>query len=331
MALCKAFAQYFKQETGLPVAWGHALSAKLPPYLRQLMDLHECMVDSESAVAVVLRDESRIRGTRAFVNQIEKALSAVGKGDSAYCLVADKLPSYLRRRLVGFRVPFVVIGEQIYWPRLGYLMTNQRSQRREGAAPTERLSPATQAVFIAMLLRQLPMPASATAMAEPLGYTAMSMSRAVKELEGNELVRAKPQGRERVVQLADSPQALWQKAQPLLRSPVRETVRVMAADIAQWSLPWAGESALAEYSLLGPPAEPVYAMASRAWRRLGQGLELIPVQDDGTCLVELWRYPPEASARDGCVDRLSLDLSLRDHTDERVEQAVEEMLEALLW
>lgn len=330
MRLGEAFAQYFKQETGLPVAWGRALSAKLPTYLRQVVELHECEVDSERAVAVLLRDESRIRGARAFVTQIEQALRAAGEADSAFCLVADSLPSYLRRRLVGFRVPFVVVGEQIYWPRLGYLMTNQRPQRK-GTAVTERLSPVTQAVFIAMLLRQLPTPASATAMAEPLGYTAMSMSRAIKELEGNGLVRAEPHGRERVVELADAPQALWQKAQPWLRSPVRETVRVMAADIAKWSLPRAGESALAECSLLGAPAEPVYAIASRAWRRLGRELELIPVQDDGTCLVELWRYPPEASARDGRVDPLSLDLSLRDNADERVEQAVEEMLEAMPW
>ncbi|WP_244263415.1 hypothetical protein [Thioalkalivibrio sp. AKL17] len=330
MTLGKAFARYFEQETGLPVTWGRALPANLPTYLRQLLELHECTVDGERAVAVLLRDESRIRGTRAFVAQIEKAMELAGEADSAYCLVADALPSYLRRRLVGVRVPFVVVGEQIYWPRLGYLMTNQRSQRR-GAAPTERLSPATQAVFVAMLLGQIAMPASATAMAEPLGYTAMSMSRAIKELEGNGLVRTELHGRERVVELAAPPKDLWQKAQPWLRSPVRETVRVMATDIAEWSLPRAGESALAEYSLLGPPAEPVYALASRAWRRLGQGLELIPVQDDGTCQVELWRYPPEASAREGCVDPLSLDLSLRDRTDERVEQAVEEMLEALPW
>ena len=42
--------------------------------------------------------------------------------------------------------------------------------------------------------------------------------------------------------------------------------------------------------------------------------------------MELWRYDPKMLASDGYVDRLSLALALSDDNDERVEEAVEEML-----
>ena len=42
--------------------------------------------------------------------------------------------------------------------------------------------------------------------------------------------------------------------------------------------------------------------------------------------MELWRYDPRKLASGDCVDRLSLALALREDRDERIEEAVEEML-----
>lgn len=329
-ALAEDFVRYLEQEAGFAVAPGPTLPARLPAYLRQTFELQPFKVEGERFIAVLLRGEARIKGARALVGHIQKALTLAGEGDAKYCLVAKELGSYMRRRLVGMRVPFVVVGQQIYWPWLGYLMTSQRPQRRE-PSPTEVLSPVTQMVLIAMLLGQVPTPASATAMARPLAYTPMSMSRAIRELEVNGLVQAEPQGRSRIVHLAESPRGIWERARPLLRNPVRDTVRVLEDDLTGLELPRAGESALAQRTMLGVPSEPTYAVASRAWRGAENRPQAIPMQDDGTCLVELWRYPPEVTARDGCVDPLSLGLSLQDYTDERVEQALEELMESLPW
>ena len=45
--------------------------------------------------------------------------------------------------------------------------------------------------------------------------------------------------------------------------------------------------------------------------------------------VEMWRYDPQKLSNTKMVDKLSLALSLREDTDERVEEAVEEMLNTL--
>ena len=45
--------------------------------------------------------------------------------------------------------------------------------------------------------------------------------------------------------------------------------------------------------------------------------------------IEMWRYDPRKLSREKMVDELSLALSLREDADERVEEAVEEMLNNL--
>ena len=45
--------------------------------------------------------------------------------------------------------------------------------------------------------------------------------------------------------------------------------------------------------------------------------------------VEMWRYDPRKLSKRRAVDELSLALALREDADERVEEAVEEMLNGL--
>ncbi|EFB40206.1 MULTISPECIES: hypothetical protein [Parachlamydia] len=45
--------------------------------------------------------------------------------------------------------------------------------------------------------------------------------------------------------------------------------------------------------------------------------------------LEVWNYDPELFAKDGIVDPFSLYLSLQESKDERVEGALEEMMEKI--
>ena len=45
--------------------------------------------------------------------------------------------------------------------------------------------------------------------------------------------------------------------------------------------------------------------------------------------IEVWKYPPYLFGTNSSVDPISLALSLRDEKDERIEGAVEEILEQL--
>ena len=45
----------------------------------------------------------------------------------------------------------------------------------------------------------------------------------------------------------------------------------------------------------------------------------------------MWNYPPRLLGDGNAVDQISLYLSLRDDTDERIQQALEELLEEIRW
>ena len=57
----------------------------------------------------------------------------------------------------------------------------------------------------------------------------------------------------------------------------------------------------------------------------------MPDRDPEAVEVEVWIYPPSLFAENGVADRLSLYLSLRESADERVEEALEEMMRGRKW
>jgi hypothetical protein len=59
-----------------------------------------------------------------------------------------------------------------------------------------------------------------------LGYTAMTMSQALNELEANALATVLRRGRERMLVFENDRRALWKAAFPYLRNPICETIRV---------------------------------------------------------------------------------------------------------
>ena len=113
-------------------------------------------------------------------------------------------------------------------------------------------------------------------------------------------------------------------AKSCMSNPIKRTVYVPKTEIKK-ELPVSGYSALSEYTMLNSPAVESRATVSIAeWERVASG-RLQNSEDQ--CAVELWRYDPRKLSAGECVDRLSLALSLCEDRDERIEEAVEEMLE----
>ncbi|WP_367066886.1 hypothetical protein [Oryzisolibacter sp. LB2S] len=196
----------------------------------------------------------------------------------------------------------------------------------------QALGPVAQQLLIALLLERLLAPVTIAAAAQQLGCSAASVSQAVKALEGCALVQSHTQGRERVVALRDAPASVWERGRSLLQTPVRQRLRVQRALLPREPLAWrAAETALAQRTSLAAAAEPVFALGSRQWRAMAVDIIPVPVPDVGTCVLELWRYAPQGTAAPGVVDPLSLYLSLQTSLDERVQLALDELLETLPW
>lgn len=324
--LLQDFTTYVTKVAGRPVSCGAPVSKSLPQYLTRQYALHKITIGGQTFLGIVLKDAADFRPA-AFVKHLRQ-LMADAAGLDGYCLIARNLPGYTRRRLVERQIPFATPGQQMYWPELG--LAAQARKAGKAPVPVEALSPAAQAVLIYALNGKITAPATPRALAAALGYTDMTMSRALDELEANELGRVVRRGRERLLSFPDERRILWQAALPYMRDPARKTARIQEAGLPPGNRMKAGQTALAELSLLAPPGEPVYAVDRRAWKKIAETAETVPVEDEGTCRVQVWRYDPALCAGHGRVDPFSLFLNLREEKDERVEAALEEMMEKIL-
>lgn len=251
------------------------------------------------------------------------------KQEAELVYVRGQVTTYNRKRLIEQKVPFIVPGNQMYLPMLAIdLREHFRRIRKE----TPAISPSTQVVVLHALLREPEKELIPAEMAALLGYSAMTMTRAFDELEAANLAEINIRGRERCLKFAGDKRELWEKAQPILRSPVNKRLFIRHAEGVDGFVR-AGLAALEHYTMLAAPAHPTYALSREEWKALQKRHKIIevPAQDPDAVEIELWLYPPKLFAVDGFVDRLSLLLSLKADRDERTEAALEEMMEKFEW
>jgi len=237
-----------------------------------------------------------------------------------------------RRQLIAQGVPFVVPDRQLFAPQLGMIFSE-----RFGAQPRREqvlASPATQALLIWFLTHH---PVTQTwhpfEEAAAMGYTAMTATRAVRELQQFDLFELEVRGRAKHLKLPGTRRELWEKAKPHLRTPVLRTLWTYDRRIlAVGGVHWAGESALARETMVNGPQQPVIAVTAETAQKARQaGVVFEPREIADGISVQVWRYEPGMRAQETTVDLLSLWLSLRDRREDRIQMALDELEEKFPW
>lgn len=300
---------------------------RLPFYLRDAYDFAE-MTLLDTHCVLVIADHALKSDT-----DIRRQLDTVAKHASAGTLpiyVTSALASYERRRLIAQHVPFIVPGNQMFLPPLGIDLREYFRDRID--TTNNALSPATQALLFAALLRSWEVEVHPERLNERFGYTPMTVSRATRELQAASLAKTFTVGREKWLRFDQGPKEVWKQAQPWLRSPVRRSVWAIDLTNPLDDTPLAGLSALATESTLAQPTYPERAISAERWKR-AQHQELVKLHgpEHGATCWQIWRYDPNPLAGHGLVDPLSLIVSFTGETDERVQQAVEQLESRLPW
>jgi hypothetical protein len=319
-------ARYLSTALGLdisPAAWQE--SDGLPHFLQEGYEYAEAKI---LGVAVLLAlDSDRLEKPASVVRKhMEQVATKCGRN---LVYVRPQISAYTRRRLVEHRIAFVVPGNQLYLPMLGIeLLEHFRKIRSEPQA----FSPSTQVALIHALLPGTNEVLTLQSLAARLHYSPMTITRVFDELEAAGIGEVSAAGRRRQFGLGEPNAVTWAKALPRLRDPVRRRIWAAGDRIPALGTT-AGLSALAELSAIAAPPNRVFAMSSQNWRSLHEARETteLPRHDPDAHEIEIWRYAPELLAEHGMVDPLSLYLSLRNTSDERVESALQSVLEARGW
>lgn len=297
----------------------------LPHYLRDRYDFFQmCLLGTEQLLMVDTDESEQAPGV--IDKQLEQARS---RCDREVVYVRLAVTAYNRKRLIDRKIPFIVPGNQMYLPMLGIDLREYLKRLRE-KRPLFR--PSTQLLVLHVLGKRETEVITPAEIAHRLGYSAMTMTRAFDELEVAGIGEQSVLGRERRLRFVQTGRRLWEEALPYLITPIRR--RLFAAPPGPFEDGiLAGHSALARYTLLSEPKIPVFAFSADEWKvRVQQGgLGEIALAEPDACEIELWKYAPEQLAQDGIVDRLSLYLSLKDIPDERVQAALDELLEGMEW
>jgi DNA-binding MarR family transcriptional regulator len=294
--------------------WDGAVS--LPYFLNELYTLKKVMLDSTACIF------AEPMGEVPAVQAIAKHFSRIhDAAEVPVVLQMNGLSGERRKAFIKSRIPFVAAG-QIYLPFMGIVLQEQLYAEPKSR---EKLMPSAQLLLFSYLY-QSGDKMYTSPMAGKLGLSAMQITRAVRQLHKLNLIEVSKEGVQIVISGKTNRRALFESAVPYLLDPVKE-INYLAHDSLPDHLPYAGLHALAELSMLSAPMVATRAYYSKTNRILGENAL---TDSDRQTRLEIWKYAPTLlSNRDDIADPLSVIVSLRDERDERVEQAIEEVLENL--
>ena len=298
-------------------------ASKLPFFLQDLYLFHCIEILDKPCLLVICRNRSG--ETPAVIRKHCLAVTEHYANDIIY--VVEAITSFNRKRLIEQKVSFIVPGNQLYLPMLGLDLREHFKDARN--TKQKALSAVAQLLLISYILGRYNRSLSVKELARLLGYSAMTLTRAIKELAEKDLALAEIIGREKRLTFSISVKELWSKVLPDLQNPIKKSVWIAMAQ-RPLSFPIAGESALAESTIIAAPENRTMAIYAVEWPGLKKrmGLEEREEQDIACIQLQLWRYNPALLTEGKTVDPLSLWLSLKDIKDERVDMALDQLMES---
>lgn len=253
------------------------------------------------------------------VSTIQKHIARIQKTEQYPAfLVLDSISKYRRDALIKAHISFVVPGKQLYLPFLGVALNERCDSEAES---TEKLLPSAQAIFFYYLYSKQERIYINDAVKD-LQYSAMSVSRAAKQLVQTGLFEECKEGVQKLLIARYDRKEMFERMRPLMINPVKRRIYIALKDIPQ-QCRLAGYSAMEHYTMLNAPALTCYAADVSAKLKGAAGL----ADSEQQAQVEIWKYDPVVLSKGNVVDPLSLIMSLEEKPDERTEEAIEELLE----
>lgn len=294
-------------------------TTSLPNFLREMYDFMQMEISGQNYLLFVSKLKNSL--TPANIKK-QKELLALKTG-LVPVYVDGIISTFDRKRLIGYKVPFVIPGNQMYLPMLGM---DLREYFRKPQRKTRRFSPAAQVVAL-LVLKQWKKVLRASEVSKITGYSLMTVSRVFGEFESSELGKRKVDGRNRNFLISLNGKDFWRAALPNFDTPVKRIIRIPPGQQDQ-GMYKSGLTALSCYSNLAEPSQPVYAVGPDRGKNLITRLKKMFVQEsEQDRMIEIWTYAPEILAENGIVDKRSLYLNLRAMNDERVASALTRILE----
>jgi len=253
-------------------------------------------------------------------------------------LLLSETTAFNRKRLIEKGINFIIPNKQMYLPDL-LIDLKENFSNPKAKRKNETLLPSAQFLLIYYIAHgndawQLEKH-SFKEIAKKTGYTAMAITKAVENLKNFELIIISG-GKEKFIRFKLERRELWDEAlhRNLLITPVLKKVYVDEKPIGIPML-HSNTSALPEYTDMNPDRQEYFALEKKLFYELQKNNALINTNEkEGKYCLEIWKYNPgiiKDINKNEVVDPLSLYLSLKDSKDERIEMALEQIINQFTW
>ncbi|MCD7805855.1 MAG: MarR family transcriptional regulator [Lachnospiraceae bacterium] len=288
---------------------------RLPLYIAGSYDFATVTLNGCRCIVLIPREEL------VTLPALKKEIKKIQEIDRVPVVL--KLPTisdYRRNKMIENNIPFIT-DRQVFLPFMGTFLAKESGEEKE----LKKFMFSTQQLIL-LYLYQNKKKLYVSEATRLLPFTAMTMSRAVKQLEATGLFHVTKDGVNKVIESYYARPELYERLKEHLSSPVRRIGYLKKSEVTN-EMVIAGESVLAEETMLNPGRTATYAVYVKVFNKELLMNEL--VDPDEQVRIELWEYEPKQFSVDNMADRISVALSFLENEDERIESAVEELLEGV--
>ena len=295
-------------------AWNHQDS--LPVYIAGSYDFHTAYIGNRRCIMLAPTEEL------ATLPALKKQIVKIQQIDNVPVVFElTTVSNYRRKSLIENNIPFIT-DKQVFLPFIGTMLSDEKEPQKL----TGKFVYSTQQLFLFYLYSKKKRLYTSEA-GKVLPFTAMTLTRAVKQLETTDLFLVAKDGVNKFIESKYKRDELFEKAKVYLTTPVRKTGYIDKTQVTE-NMVFAGETALSEKSMLNPSRVVTYAISEKDYDKALLTDELI--DPDKQVRLELWAYNPKQFSEDNSADDISIVLSFADTNDERIEEAVDELQERRL-
>jgi hypothetical protein len=316
---------YINEVLGIRVTYKKVAPEKLknlPFFLAKGYDFGEIRLYNQKIVLLIVKDDFTTEVLRTHITKIQSVLDAV------VVAVIPQVDAYKRLRLIEKRVPFIVPGRQMYMPNLLISLKEYGNNRVEDRQP-ENMQPAAQLILLYHLQVEALEGLNLGTIAQKLSYNPMTVTRAAFYFHNIGLCKIEGT-KEKFLKFEKTKRELWDIAETKMTNPINKTQFYTGYSLDQ-NLKKTNINALAYYTDLNDEQVEFFAMRPGYGRFIG-GLNLKPIDPmEGNVCIEEWKYDPALLTKTEYIDPLSLYLCFRENKNERIEMALEKLLEQIQW
>lgn len=296
---------------------------KIPIFLRSIYKFYTMELLGIPCILLEIIDKA------PGVNSIQKHINSIEEiTNQQIVLYYKEITRYRRKSLIENNIPFVIEDGQIFLPFLGLHLKNTDAYVEK---KIKKFTPSAQIAYLYFLYNKETV-INITEFSKVLEWNLMTASRALNELYNAKLLTydvGGTTGRSKYYKrIVD--QDYFERGSELLISPIKKVVYVKKEPKGSYI---AGLEALSKLSMINPPNYKVRAINEGYLNN--KDLEIVKnkdiIKDEKLVELQIWEYNPKLFTKKDIVDTMSLYASLKEENDERIEQALEEVLRGEIW